>query len=94
VIKVGTRSELAQRWHDLIDLNAGIIADGQASVEETGWALFRLMLEVASGRRTWAERWKLHNALVLAACRRGRRTWAERWKLHNALVLFNPAPVT
>jgi galactarate dehydratase len=65
VIKVGTRSELAQRWHDLIDLNAGIIADGQASVEETGWALFRLMLEVASGQRTWAERWKLHNALVL-----------------------------
>ena len=31
-----------------------------------GWELFRLMLDVASGRRqTWAERWKLHNALVL-----------------------------
>jgi galactarate dehydratase len=23
------------------------------------------LLDVASGRRTWAERWKLHNALVL-----------------------------
>jgi galactarate dehydratase len=66
VIKVGTRTELARRWHDLIDLNAGRIADGDATVEEMGWEMFRLMLEVASGRhRTWAERWKLHNALVL-----------------------------
>ena len=66
VIKVGTRSDLARRWHDLIDLNAGTIADGEAGVEDVGWQLFRLMLEVASGRkRTWAERWKLHNALVL-----------------------------
>jgi D-galactarate dehydratase / Altronate hydrolase, C terminus len=38
----------------------------QASIEEVGWELFRLMLEVASGRKkTWAEHWKLHNALVL-----------------------------
>ena len=35
-----------------------------------GWQLFRLMLEVASGRRkTWAEQWKLHNALEQAAQR-------------------------
>jgi galactarate dehydratase len=66
VIKVATRSELARRWHDLMDLNAGRIADGQASIEETGWELFRLMLDVASGRRkTWAEQWKLHNSLAL-----------------------------
>ncbi|MFZ4478253.1 MAG: galactarate dehydratase [Rhodoferax sp.] len=66
VIKVATRSELARRWHDLMDVNAGRIADGSASIEAVGWELFRLMLEVASGRRkTWAEHWKLHNALVL-----------------------------
>ena len=66
VIKVATRSELARRWHDLIDLNAGVIADGEAGIEGVGWALFHQMLDVASGRqRTWAERWKLHNALVL-----------------------------
>ncbi|WP_427912633.1 galactarate dehydratase [Ramlibacter sp. MMS24-I3-19] len=66
VIKVGTRTELAKRWHDLIDVNAGTIADGEATVADVGWQLFRLMLEVASGRQqTWAERWKLHNALVL-----------------------------
>lgn len=66
VIKVATRSDLARRWHDLMDINAGTIADGTASIEDVGWALFRLMLDVASGRQqTWAERWKLHNALVL-----------------------------
>ncbi|MBU6193736.1 MAG: galactarate dehydratase [Burkholderiales bacterium] len=66
VIKVGTRTELAQRWHDLIDVNAGRIADGELTVEQAGLELLQLMVEVASGRhRTWAERWKLHNALVL-----------------------------
>jgi len=65
VIKVATRTDLARRWHDLMDLNAGRIADGELSVEQAGWELFRLMLDVASGRRTFAEQWKLHNALVL-----------------------------
>ena len=66
VIKVATRSDLARRWHDLMDVNAGRIADGTATIEEVGWELFRLMLDVASGRKkTWAEHWKLHNALVL-----------------------------
>ncbi|MBP6899337.1 MAG: galactarate dehydratase [Burkholderiaceae bacterium] len=65
VIKVATRSELARRWHDLMDLNAGRVADGEASIESLGQELFELMLDVASGRKTWAEQWKLHNALVL-----------------------------
>ena len=65
VIKVATRTELATRWHDLMDLNAGAIADGQATIEQTGEALFELMLATASGRQTWAEQWQLHNALVL-----------------------------
>ena len=66
VIKVATRTELANRWHDLMDVNAGRIADGNASIADVGWELFELMLEVASGRKkTWAEQWKLHNALVL-----------------------------
>ena len=66
VIKVATRSDLARRWHDLMDVNAGTIATGEKTIEDVGWELFRLMLEVASGRKkTWAEHWKLHNALVL-----------------------------
>ncbi len=66
VIKVATRTDLARRWHDLMDVNAGTIADGTQTIEEVGMAMFELMLDVASGRKkTWAEQWKLHNALVL-----------------------------
>ncbi|MBU0890601.1 MAG: galactarate dehydratase [Gammaproteobacteria bacterium] len=66
VVKVATRSDLARRWHDLMDINAGKIADGEATIEDLGWEMFHLLLDVASGRKkTWAEQWKLHNALVL-----------------------------
>jgi len=66
VIKVATRTDLARRWHDLMDINAGTIADGTKTIEDVGTELFELMLDVASGRKkTWAEHWKLHNALVL-----------------------------
>jgi len=66
VIKVATRTDLARRWHDLMDINAGTIADGTKSIEDVGMELFQMMLDVASGRKkTWAEHWKLHNALVL-----------------------------
>jgi len=65
VVKLATRTDLALRWHDLMDMNAGRVADGDISIEEGGWELFKLLLEVASGQKTWAEHWKLHNALVL-----------------------------
>ena len=65
VIKVATRSDLARRWHDLMDVNAGTIADGLATIEDVGWQLFHRILDVASGRKkTWAEHWKRYNALV------------------------------
>ncbi|MEQ1614739.1 MAG: galactarate dehydratase [Hyphomicrobiaceae bacterium] len=66
VIKVATRSDLARRWHDLMDVDAGRIATGDATIEQVGWDVFRLILDVASGtKKTWAEQWKLHNALAL-----------------------------
>lgn len=66
VIKVATRSDLARRWNDLMDINAGKIADGTASIEDIGWEMFHMMLEVASGRKkTFAEQWKLHNSISL-----------------------------
>jgi galactarate dehydratase len=66
VIKVATRDDLARRWHDLMDVNAGRIANGEATIEEVGKELFLLILDVASGRsKTWAEHWKLHNSLAL-----------------------------
>ena len=66
VIKVSTRTELAERWNDLIDFDAGKIATGHATIEETGWDLFRLILDVASGTvQPWSDRWGLFNDLVL-----------------------------
>ncbi|TGD94637.1 galactarate dehydratase [Methylobacterium nonmethylotrophicum] len=66
VIKVATRTELSQRWSDLIDLDAGRIATGEATIEETGWELFRLILDVASGRKKpWSDHWGLYNDLTL-----------------------------
>jgi galactarate dehydratase len=66
VIKVASRSDLARRWSDLIDIDAGSIATGDATIEEVGEQIFRLILDVASGRKeTRADHWGLHNDFVL-----------------------------
>ena len=66
VIKVASHSELATQWSDLIDINAGTIATGEATIESVGQEIFQLILDVASGRRkTWADHWGLHNDLCL-----------------------------
>lgn len=66
VIKVGSNSKLSQRWFDLIDLDAGQIASGEKTIEEMGWELFFLILDVASGKKKVAcDVLGLHNDLVL-----------------------------
>lgn len=66
MIKAATRRDLSARWHDLIDVDAGRIATGEATIEEVGWKIFRLMLDVASGRKKpWTDQWGLYNALAL-----------------------------
>jgi galactarate dehydratase len=65
VIKVSSRTALAERWPDLIDIDAGRIATGNASVEDVGREILQFVLDVASGRkRTWADHWGLHNSLA------------------------------
>jgi galactarate dehydratase len=66
VIKVASRSALADRWSDLIDIDAGRIATGEATIQQVGEQIFHLILEVASGRKqTWADHWGLHNEFAL-----------------------------
>jgi galactarate dehydratase len=66
VIKVSSRSSLAHRWSDLIDIDAGRIATGDATIEQVGWEIFRMILAVASGtHQTWADHWGLHNEFAL-----------------------------
>ncbi len=66
VIKMASRKDLSARWHDLIDIDAGRIATGEKTIEEVGWELFQMVLDVASGRtKPWSDRWGLHNGLAV-----------------------------
>ena len=66
VLKVSTRTELREKWQDIIDVDAGRIATGDASIEEVGREIFAFILAVASGEKeTWAQHWKLYNDLCL-----------------------------
>lgn len=66
VIKVSSRTDLFEHWHDLIDLDAGRIATGSVSITDVGWELFKLIIDVASGKKhSAAEQLGLQNDLVL-----------------------------
>ncbi len=66
VIKVSSQTSLAQRWHDLIDIDAGRVAAGERTIADVGQEIFEMILDVASGRKkTWADHWGLHNATAL-----------------------------
>ena len=66
VIKVSSRTELAEKWKNLIDIDAGKIATGTASIEDVGNEIFELILDIASGNKTaWADYWGIENALCL-----------------------------
>ena len=55
VLKIATNSDTYRRMRDNMEVNAGRIADGDATVQTVGREIFDLLLEVASGRRTCAE---------------------------------------
>ena len=56
VIKISTNSDLARRMPDIIDVDAGPIVTGQASIEEMGRTILDRAVQVASGEsRTKAE---------------------------------------
>jgi galactarate dehydratase len=66
VVKVSSNSKLSKRWHDLIDFDAGPVAFGIKTIEEMGWELFHLILDVASGTKKVAtDKLGLYNDLVL-----------------------------
>lgn len=56
VIKIATNSPMYRRMQDNMDVNAGRIADGEATVAEVGKEILDLVLRVASGERTASER--------------------------------------
>ncbi|HYW47082.1 MAG TPA: altronate dehydratase family protein [Bryobacteraceae bacterium] len=56
VVKISTNSDTFRRMTSNMDINAGAIADGDKSIPQVGREIFDFMIEVASGRRTCAER--------------------------------------
>ncbi|MFL6463735.1 MAG: UxaA family hydrolase [Bryobacteraceae bacterium] len=54
-LKISSNSDTFRRMPDNMDINAGTIADGTATVEEVGVEIFESLLRVASGEKTKAE---------------------------------------
>ena len=54
-LKLATNTPMFERMRMDMDFNAGGIVEGTQTVAEAGAALFQLMLETASGRRTLSE---------------------------------------
>ena len=54
-MKIATNTPLATKKHGWIDFNAGVVADGQRTLDEAGADLLALVLEVASGKQTKTE---------------------------------------
>lgn len=66
VIKVCSRTDLKEFMPDIIDVNAGPIATGDATIPEIGTELFHLIIDVASGRKKpFAEQLGIHNDLCI-----------------------------
>ena len=54
-MKISTNTPLATKKHGWIDFNAGVVADGERTLDEAGADLLALVLEVASGKQTKTE---------------------------------------
>ena len=66
VIKVCSRNEMKEMWQDLIDVNAGPVATGEADISQLGTELFNKIIAVASGKeQSFAEKYQLHNDLCI-----------------------------
>jgi altronate hydrolase len=56
VVKLSTNSDLAQRMHDIIDIDTGAVVAGQRTVEQMGEGILDLVIQVANGEiRTKSE---------------------------------------
>jgi altronate hydrolase len=55
VIKIASNSFTYKRMLDNMDINAGVIADGESTIQQVGREIYDMMLRVASGEKTKAE---------------------------------------
>ena len=66
VIKVSSAGKIAQKWSDIIDVDAGRILSGEKTIEDVGREIFDLIINTASGKvKPWAEKWNMCNDFCL-----------------------------
>ncbi len=66
VIKVCSRNEMKDNWFDMIDISAGGVATGEATIPEVGTEIFRFILDVASGKKKpYSDQYGFHNDLCI-----------------------------
>ena len=56
VIKVASNTRMYERMRPNMDVNAGVIADGNATIEQVGARIFKTVVDVANGKLTKAEK--------------------------------------
>ena len=54
-LKLATNTEMYERMSDDMDINCGLIIDGRSDIDEMGEAIFNLILETASGKKSKSE---------------------------------------
>ena len=67
VIKVSSNDLTAQNLPEDIDFNAGKLLSEQIGIDDLSEELFEKMIAVASGKKTWSEKWKQRQFQVWTA---------------------------
>jgi galactarate dehydratase len=66
VIKVCSRNEMKAHWFDLIDISAGDVATGEATIADVGQEIFDMILDVASGiKQPYSDQYGFHNDMCI-----------------------------
>ncbi len=67
VIKLSSRTEIFHRMHEDIDFNAGVLLDKNISLDQLSEQLLTLVIEVASGKKSWSEIWEKRSFQIWTA---------------------------
>ena len=66
VIKVCSRNEMKNHWFDMIDVSAGAVATGEATIADVGTEIFNMILDVASGlKQPYSDQYGFHNDMCI-----------------------------
>ena len=67
VVKLSSRTEVYERMCEDIDFNAGVLLDKNISPDQLSEKLLNLVIEIASGKKTWSEIWEKRSFQIWSA---------------------------